>query len=908
MARRDPRPVRGAPLLVRMAGLPLDCVQVLSGRLHGALEEVNRAETLRGDARAALAETLHAAVPGAGPELRRLLLALKRDAHNGRALHRHAAHPLWETLRGLAGEPLDRVSSADAEAERQSARFAAAFAAELERQRQVLREPLSDPSFSRGLALASPGLWDALRAPAPGRRARKVEQSLLRYVTRAAVKVSPFSTFSPVALGALSDDPSLRGVRLAGGGWRERSLMRLKRYLPQRAADLLCGYPPFRAGLGVEINSSLTEVEPGRFTFLSPHHWKADPATGALRFHRDAFATVRLGGPVVARVLELARGGGSYAGLASELGSEGRAELDRLLELRVLQLRMPWAAHEGHLEKRMLEHLRTLLPEPALDPLVVLLERLVALEDGFATASEPARSVREIDGLVPEISAAAAALAGFAAPAAPLPSPFNLYEDVHLVPREGGPMRRRRGVAEVPRDAVAEVARHARLLVRLSALFDHRHDMLHTLADAAREQWPGAAEVGFTECVRELLPLWRGYLAFRVSHWQTAGTDIRSWNPRALPEVEALHGWRTEVCSRLRECVRQEENGDEAICPEALAELLASVPACYTAADERGAMLLMQPASTDGALWVLNRLKEGTGRYGSRYTPVMEEATREWYAAYMAARGTFRLEGEEAHLLDLMCAQGDTVNVHLPQTPAVLTLPGERAEVAEHRRVTLRELRLAFDGPGGIPRLRDRGGRRYIPANLGVAFEANMGMLFQCLCTFGPSELGVVQPDRHWTRRGELRVSGRMRMGSLVVNRRMWSVPAAALRQRLEGASDAHAFAAVNRLRAEWEVPERVFFHEVLPHPFFERMDKPQYLDFSSPLFLPILREALAGLESFTMTELLPTPEMCPADPSGSHRVVELLIDTLALRRPRTRAGQGRMGTVAEEAPCPQPE
>jgi len=277
-----------------------------------------------------------------------------------------------------------------------------------------------------------------------------------------------------------------------------------------------------------------------------------------------------------------------------------------------------------------------------------------------------------------------------------------------------------------------------------------------------------------------------------------------TWNPLGLPEVEALHRWRMHVHAGLDGCLRQ-EGGEQRLCPDALRALLAPVPAELTDAAGWGAMLMLQPASVDGSLWVLNALKEGTGRYGSRYTPLMDDATRDWYASHLAARGTFELDGEHAELLDVLCVQGSTLNVHHPQTPALLTTPGDETDLPAHRRVRLRDLRIAFDGPGGLPRLRGRGGERYLAVNLGFAYEAHMPTLLRFLCAFGPSELWGMLPKRARRREGEVGVSDRTVMGNLVIHRRRWSVPAARLREALETPGEARAFAAADRLRAELE-------------------------------------------------------------------------------------------------------
>ncbi|HEX2080629.1 MAG TPA: lantibiotic dehydratase [Longimicrobium sp.] len=904
----------GEPVLVRVAGLPLETLDAFASGLCAEIPARAGLQARLDAARADLADRLHAAVPGAEPELRRFLLAVRRDCHNGRPLHPRAADPRWDALRAAAGEAAEVAVALDGEAAAWDARFEAAYAAELERQRLALRAPLDDAEFVRGLAMASPDLVDAVRAlrqvppAACGRREVKAEQSLVRYLTRAAGKVSPFSTFTQVGLGTLRRGG--RGMRLRGAPWRPRSLVRIKRYLLHRVGELLCRHPGFRDGLRVALNDSLAETEPGRFLYLRPHRWAPDPETGRLRYQRDALAAASLRGPLVERLAGLLAGDGlTYGALVRTLaaGRPGeeedavRGQVDRLLDAGVLLLRMPWPVHEMHLEKRILQHLRTLEPGAALEPLRECLERLVALEEGYAASADPASAVRALHGAVAALGPAAAAAGGLDPSAVPAPKPgiSNLYEDVFLHPGDGRlPLQ---GIADVPARSAREAAANGELLARLSVLFEHRHDFLHTLGAVARERWPGQSEVGVLEVFQAVQPLWNEYLKVHLSHWRDWNRGVTTWNPRGLPALAALHEGRARVTAGLDGLGRMEE-GERRIDPAELRELLALAPAEFTDARGWGAMMLLQPAAGDGSRWMLNRLREGTGRYGSRFTAAMDADAARAYTAHMAARSTWRGADGRVQLLDAYSVHGDTLNVHHPQTGVVFTLPGDHAELPPHRRVRLGDLRIWFGAADGVPRLTGRGGERYLPVNLGLSFEAWLPTLVKFLCAFGPSELSTVFPRRRLLPERGLTTVPRTLLGNLVLHRRAWDVPVERLRGLLD-APDARAFAAVNRARMEWGIPERVFIADVQPHPVLHLLQKPQYLDFSSPLLLPLLRDSLSRApgETLRITEMLPTPAMCPRGPDGRARAVEVLLDTLALHpplaaaaAPRVRARSGR--------------
>lgn len=901
----------GVPVVGRVAGLPARVVERLSGRLAGELSALLRLEEELAEARSALADRLHAEVPGAQPALRRLLLAVKRDCHNARELDRRPHHPEWTALVERVGPAAERVVALEARHRGLLADFGALFEWERSRQRRALAAQLQDAAFVRGLALASPDLVVALRERADGversaRRDARADAALLRYVTRAAVKVSPFSTFTPVAVGALRRGSGSAAVRLRGSGWRARSLVRLRRYLLQQYADLLVRYAPLRDALPVALNDSLVEVEPGCFLFLRPGRWVPDLEHGALRFRADALVRAELPRARVARLAAELAGGRTTTGELARAVDDGRegcasaAELDRLLELGLLLPVLPWPAHEGYLERRMCAALRALPGVPGLDGFLEPLERLVALEEGYASSADPVASLRDLLRVSDELLEAALRLAGVDPGRITRrgSDAFRVYEDVLLQPREE---RAAPAVFQLSRSSAEGALRSASQLVRLSALFDTRHDLRHTLAALARRAWPGRATVSALELFHHAQPLWRDYTRFRAECWKSSARGV-TWNPLGLAEVEALGALRAGTLAALPGALVRD--GEEVRLPEeAVARLLACVPGAYTDAAEWGACAFLLPASADGSRWVLSRLGEGTGRFGSRYTPAMDPDLRRRYATHLAARSVLELGGEPVELLDLLCVQGDTLNVHEPQTHGLLTLPGEDAALPPRRRVRLAELRVEPDGPGGLPTLRGLDGRRFLPVHLGLAFEAFIPPVLRFLCAFGPSELSPVLPPQTREQAGDVVLSRRTVLGGLVLRRSAWTLPSARLAAALGEADDARAFVQSNRLRESWGVPERVFLSEPMPNPHFGRVFKPQYVDFGSPLFLPLLRSALEE-ETVTAVEMLPDFGTYPRDGAGERRALEVLVDSVALRPAHARAASLQVGALAGRTPA----
>jgi hypothetical protein len=624
----------------------------------------------------------------------------------------------------------------------------------------------------------------------------------------------------------------------------------------------------------VEVSPDLVETAPGVLLVLRPRSWEPS-AEGALVCREEALHQVRVGGLLDRIRQALADTPATRGELAARLaGPGGDAEaaarqVDQLVDAGVLAYALPWSDAADHLEGEMLRALRALPAGARPDALVDALRRLVDGEAAWADAPDPAAARAALDDAAAAPWRAAAPLAGL--PADTPGAAHAVYEDVWLRgDGEGGT------VFELSRRHADDALRAAEPLVRLASLFDRRHDLQRTLAALAAEM--GFAEDGVSalELFRAVRPHWRGYRAARAA--ARGGDRAGAWNPLELPEVEALASARAEVLAGLDACLRRD--GDEQrICPEALAALLDRAGGEWATA-EGGACLFIQPADAAGRRWVLNRLREGTGRFGSRYTPAMDELTQRRYTAHLAARGTVTVHGEPAELLDLGGVQGDTLNVHAPQTPAVLRRAGETPRPSAAARLRLAELRVTFRG--GRATLRGPGGQALAPVYLGVAGEPYFPPLVRFLAAFGPSSLAPVLPPACTREAGGVTVTLRAVLGPLVVRRAAWTVGAAPLAAMLAGTDDAGAFAALCRWRDAHGIPARVFLDE----PSGAGRTRPQYLDLTSPWFASLLRAAVhqAAAGTLTLVEALPDAGDLPRDAAGRPWAVEVLLDSLALR------------------------
>lgn len=193
-----------APLFaVRVAAVPTDALAALRcARTWALVDEL--AETERRLARdgAALSDPLHAAIGAVpGHEAKPALVALRRALFRGRRPDRRGVAP--ETLAALPDQLADSVRAWAARREHldvlrtQLPRVHAAEAAE---KTELLRAAAATETFRRALAQGSPVLSARVDPWLAGERTgaphRQELIRLARYVARAAVKTSPYASFT----------------------------------------------------------------------------------------------------------------------------------------------------------------------------------------------------------------------------------------------------------------------------------------------------------------------------------------------------------------------------------------------------------------------------------------------------------------------------------------------------------------------------------------------------------------------------------------------------------------------------------------------------------------------------------------------------------------------------------------
>jgi hypothetical protein len=881
------------PLIVRVSGLPSDALAGFSSpscltaeRRLCTLEERSQA------ARTALVQLLYTAIQDAPPGQRRLLLDLKRDSFNGRDLLGYRSHSQWNQVAQLLGPLAEYTLTAEEEVESCRRELLKVYECQRSREQQHLKELIRQPRLLRGLALGSPefilNLPRFLNASPEcvGRRERRLEMTSLRYVSRAAVKLSPFSSLTPIGVGRLqSTATSEESLRFGDDDWRESSRIYLQRFLIGQIADLLAHHGPFRAGLPVELNPTIERLDKGIYRFVCPGSWAGSPESPILERQQPSLVRARLNGPVPEWLLSTYKESSQLyrdvlAHLASEFPREPaealRASVDRLLRIGFLCFELPWARPVGDSEALLLEYLDQIEDE-ALEPLRARLRGLIEALERYGESRSPAQTVIDGRAKIQEILEDASVLVGKRLKAEKEGKDWFFHEDVFLT--SGGSTAE---ILKVPSARIQKVLDEMSSLVRLSNLGNSRLDYLHTLHGFAAARWPDAEEVGFLDFLEAAFPIFKQYISFDRETRLQWPLRRRAFNPMGLPEIDQLQLLREEAARALSETF-VDKGPDVEVDLGVLRDIVGNLPEHYV--EPRDFSVFVQPLQPSGASWVLNALVEGAGRFESRYTMVMPPEVRQEWSTRYSARSAFDPGSGNAEIVDLFSpANNNTANLHHPLTRRVIEFPGQPTGLAPEHVLPLRDLRVRFDGVGKLPWLVDPRGQRLLPSHLGAQGFRFLPSVYKFLALFGTWELRPCFPTKGWKQIGDVLARQRHWIGDVIYRRRAWVCELGPLKAEIAGQSGAAAFQKISRWRRQRELPDRVFIADPILIREGRSLLKPQYLDFTSCLFVDLFRTLLEKqIERLEVIEALPGPEDGLARTRGGRWATELQLDSHGL-------------------------
>lgn len=761
----------------------------------------------------------------------------------------------------------------------EEAELAAALAADAATLRARLRELIARPEVAEALWVASPSLSAGLaewRRDPEGKKGRRAEQSLVRYLVRMTGRATPFGLFSGCSLGRIGEATELSLA--PRGDYRRHARLDMDYLL--RLCDELGRDPELRARLRYRPNSSLYRSG-GRLRYAEArlaggqrsYHLVAVDPDGFLEraLERAGLGTAGFEQAGFERAgFEQRPGGATVAELAAELcaadpdgevTAEEAAEFTGELiesQLLVSDLAPPVTTVDALAD--VLAVLREHgAPEPVERTLAAAAEALAAL-DREALGLGAARYEAIADGLE-------------TLPAAVDRSRLFQVDMTKPAALTLGP------------EVAAELARGVRLLHRLVRPLPPSADPLAPFREAFVERWGADRAVPLAEALDEELGI--GFQRARGGdaspllagiELPAAGEEppVPRWSrldvllSTRLAEALAAGAGEIELTEDEVRRVESEGGGTPAGAPAAPAQPLPD-------AFEVMAVLAAGSAEAADAGDFRLLMKSVTGPSGARMI------SRFCHADAELRRGVEELLAEEERAApEAVFAE----IVHLPQGRVgnVLSRPVLRGwEIAylgrggapEERRIGIGDLRVSVSG-GRILLHSARLGKRVIPRLTSAHnYAARSQGLYRFLAMLQHQGL---QPGLGWSW-GPLDgfpFLPRVRAGRVVLARARWRIETAEVRALDRGGAAAR-WRAVREWRRRRSLPRWV----VLPDG-----DNELAVDLENPLALDAFFSIVGDRARVELTELFPGPsELAVAGPEGRF-VHELVVPFLRRREP----------------------
>ncbi|GEB62175.1 lantibiotic dehydratase [Streptomyces gardneri] len=827
-------PEISGPLLTRVGGLPTEALDLTGAETRRAIAEAADAHAELERRRPAVEDACFPLVPLLDDEvpLRRQVLAAKRAAHRLRAL------PWGDELPARIAELAGPEAVADFRGWQEAVRLRdetarrldALLAEDRAAAPAALAGHLADPGFARAAALAAP---DWLRHGRPRRRPAETRnlRTLYSYVSRAAVKTSPFSTLTTVGEGGSTGFADTTALTTHAS--TPASPSAAHSYAATALAQLALRCLAREAGTAGLLRYRLAPVRPGGPD--APHGLVLLPepvADGGLAWRLDRVVEADHAAPWLSGFA--ADSEHSLDGLLSGLGGpDPFRRFRRLLDTGLIAPVPPWRRGDdpvgavaellaGHPEDGIAGEVRELRDSAAALSAAGEEERTETLTRARHTARRWARR---------------AGLDRFE-------SGEVLYEDVAsdlALPQ----------LLDVPevRGDLTELGRRMRPFVFRSHLYDVLVDRF------TAEYGPGGT------CTDVL-----GFL-MRVAVDGDAQPDLdkASVADRAERETAGERAWLPV--------------GPSSAPPAAavLFQLAATGPEAVRGGDYR---------------LVVNQFNPGTGGLVTRFGGLLGEGFRDRLRAHVQACWPGRACRELVLWTEINTAQSRSAGLLPPlvlpgETPAADGLDLADTVLTHDPGEGTLALRDRGGDPVGLAYLG------LVPPHLFPPFARLLAVLADPWVNGSPHSDYVLPFGLQEQRTDAVVPTARAAFGRVTVSRASWVVPAAELPVPRPGESDAETVLRAEEFRRAHGLPEEVFCHRLTGFgPDEQGTDrKPLWVSLTSPLSLSVLAQwAGPATGHLRLVEALPVRSAHPLrDAAGGTRAAEH-IALLRWRRPEEEA------------------
>ncbi|WP_188196069.1 lantibiotic dehydratase [Nonomuraea sp. SYSU D8015] len=719
-----------------------------------------------------------------------------------------------------------------------------------------LRHIASTPAFRRGLVQSSAALADDLDKwlADPDRAPRhRLAAALAKYLTRAAAKTSPFSTFMVTGPSTWTEDDV--AVRQRADGLRgARGLLQLGHVTRADLHVALVTSERTRRGMIIRVNPSVVVVG-DRLRFLGRPPEEPMVTIGSTPAIRACLDLLSEAADVT--VGELV---GRLAAKGNSEPSQVNAFLDRLVEVGLLQV-TPHPGGQVTTPGATARWLQSLGEEFAHEGALV------------QTVSDYLSDDVPIDDVARHRSRLSGASHALASLARHLGQPIESSESLATFDAAvaEGPL------AECGRSAWQPVLDDLQIIRRWLALFSSGLDLKIALDTWWTRKSSTDHRVPYLDFYHELMK--------EVASGSAAGEVIgglwrstAKWRESGSARADELHVLRDDAARML--WGEHDDDGVVSIEPGELAVAVARFPQWVDELHSLG--MYGQPLmETAGPAFVVNNVFIGYGKGHRRMDGLMDRRAEPWV-----------IPNDYPLFAGLGGSLGTSLNVREPCVPYEIVYPWHGDARPGVHELNLRDLWVERDHARGLLRLRAAGLDQEIkPLHLGLSAPWTLPRAAQLLVKgFGedaPVPIAALAPRGHWSALPHSSLVPRARVGRVVVRRAHRRVAPQDIPAPRAGEREAAYLVRLAEWRHDSGIPETCFVKSLYNSRSPARVGehKPLFIDFANPFLLLVFTDFLRlPHDAVLFEEALPDPMFASENYGGGH-VMEMLMDVSAWDR-----------------------
>jgi hypothetical protein len=879
---------------MRRAGVPFRGVQdlrfVRSLRISDQILLLEGKNTLAAADAIAVLERLIGSMPLHSP-MGRELIHFKRDIFNDRVPRTPLTEGTLEQVALLASPESSLLMDWIGNREKREELLAEGedvMADEMAAQSIRLRKLTRRSGFRAALDLASPALcddltqyWERPSRFSAGQKSR-IERSLIRYYTRSAVKLSPFSSFMSSRILRITSVEDASHARKAAA---LRRSVKTNRSIPAQLAQRLSEHPELRQFVPVSASGSV--VRTGDKILVLRQKYDASKAS-RLRIPAESLVEFEFTAAIGAVMEELSSGQWvPFASLVSTLapllgGTAATSDfIVKLTEIGLLLHKVPLPQDDSCCVGALRQFLTELpAPDPRLAELAQELKRVEVLQAKFSSTVPGLRlaAVKAIDTAVQRA--------------------HHLIDDMPP-PRWTGRLISEEMIEEpagalspppswLP--AIQDLTTFLKIYVPLLDLFASVRASMRELLVKEFDGGPVPFLV-FAAQYRRAMPI--------VRDPKISVGSLR--NPFKLEILMELEKIRNEIGSVVMLCSNSLEVDLRAAAQQnRWSQRLQDLGIPAPIGGKSAVTCFIQPftASNGDQSVVVNQIDAGPGRTLSRALAGFEDRQHKSHIAAEVSRSLNDLwEGTEP------CTISAAFDYNLNACPAFTerTIDYGGNAARGDRSISLGSLFVSVTASGGL-RLSAEG-QEVIPVHFGAMNSAYQPLIPALLLAMGRSEPILVRPfdPRNWgpipATMPDVMHFPRLVFGRCLARRQAWLIRKAILPRRKAGESPFVYFVRMRKWQQELELPDEMF---VRVRGLGERRNedngdarssglpqKPQYVDFRNYLLLESLDDLFKDvLTAAYFEEALPSVEDWTS--LGLGRAVELALDAFLTNEPES--------------------